>query len=621
MNVLLVIKHKKEIPLIIPWALTFARAEKAQLKILCVHQGLKKGEPRQIPIKGDDHGTTNSLLLSTIKFLQELNEADVVLVEPDETLEAKEHPLLSVSLYFREHPQVAQAALGFIDHEKAKLVICHHTPGDRKDDLGHQLLVSSPVQTLVLNGNNPPPKKGEASILVSISSGPHVQQALRTSHNLAESLESRCTALYIEADGGEDAEEVGLRQIKKVCQAAKIKLEDIDAEVVLADKPEVGIARALGNKNWDLVLLGASQKGIIRRIFFGNLAETVFRHRKQQAVGIVKSSIPMASRTLRIIDKLLNRYVPQLDREARVSLFESLQSGSNWSLDFIALICLSSGIASLGLIQNSTAIVIGAMLVAPLMTPMIGAGLGLVQGNTRLTSNAARSIIFGFLMALSIGFLSGLLTPIQSPTPEIIARGAPNLLDLFVAVLSGMAAAYAIARPGLSGALPGVAIAAALVPPITSSGIALSLGEAILAQGAASLFGINLLAIILGAAATLYALGARPDQKFSFSRVWVRRTLVGLIMATIIAAIPLAAGLFTYLQEDRPLGQSIEESMPKGPWSLAEYQRQDDDLLIVLEGPTALPQKQFRQLSQTLRQKLEGDLTIRVESKIIFTDR
>ena len=84
MNVLLVIKHKKEIPLIIPWALTFARAEKAQLKILCVHQGLKKGEPRQIPIKGDDHGTTNSLLLSTIKFLPELNEADVVLVEPDE---------------------------------------------------------------------------------------------------------------------------------------------------------------------------------------------------------------------------------------------------------------------------------------------------------------------------------------------------------------------------------------------------------------------------------------------------------------------------------------------------------------------------------------------------------
>ena len=144
--------------------------------------------------------------------------------------------------------------------------------------------------------------------------------------------------------------------------------------------------------------------------------------------------------------------------------------------DFFALMFLATTIAGLGLIQNSTAVVVGAMLVAPLMTPIVGVGLGLVQGNIVLVRYAAQSIAWGAGLALVVGLSLGLLLPLPELTTELAARGGPSLLDLGVAVLSGCAGAYAMSRPNLSAALPGVAIAAALVPPLASLGIVLANG-------------------------------------------------------------------------------------------------------------------------------------------------
>ena len=214
----------------------------------------------------------------------------------------------------------------------------------------------------------------------------------------------------------------------------------------------------------------------------------------------------------------------------------------------MALISLSTGIASFGLLQNSPAVVIGAMLVAPLMTPMVGAGLALVQDNVVLAKEAARSILFGFLTALLIGVLVGQLFGWVLPggrlTSELLARGGPNALDLGVALLSGLAAAYAIGRPSLSGALPGVAIAAALVPPISTAGISLARGHLANARGAALLFGTNLVAIVLGAAITFLLVGVRPrTAKQGKRRYWVRRIVVGLVLVLGVLAIPLGLGL------------------------------------------------------------------------------
>jgi len=163
-----------------------------------------------------------------------------------------------------------------------------------------------------------------------------------------------------------------------------------------------------------------------------------------------------------------------LDRERRISLVERVQNSSQWDFDFVALICLSTLIAGLGLLQDSTAVVIGAMLVAPLMTALVGAGLSLIQGNRRLIRNAACSVVLGFLLSFAIGLFLGLMaryfTDVTEHLPdEMKSRGSPGVLDLVIAFASGVAAAYAMGRPNLVSALPGVAIAAALVPPIATS--------------------------------------------------------------------------------------------------------------------------------------------------------
>lgn len=231
---------------------------------------------------------------------------------------------------------------------------------------------------------------------------------------------------------------------------------------------------------------------------------------------------------------------PTLERPDRVKLVERLQAESTWSIDFGLMLGFSAAIAGLGLLQNSTAIVIGAMLVAPLMTPLIAAGLGLVQANLELFRKSMVSMGLGVLASVAIAMVLGLLTPFWDLSLALVARGTPNLLDLFVAFFAGTAAAYAVSRPNLSGAMPGVAISAALVPPLATIGIAGVKGHFVLAAGALVLFVTNLVAIILGAAFIFWCMGFNVSWSGNRILPWVRRTLLGLILMSLLLSAPSA---------------------------------------------------------------------------------
>jgi len=187
-------------------------------------------------------------------------------------------------------------------------------------------------------------------------------------------------------------------------------------------------------------------------------------------------------------------------------------------------------IATGGLIQNSSAVMIGAMLVAPLMTPLLGAGLSLVQGNLVLLRTAMQSVIRGFILAVGIAFAIGWVWPDLHVTSEMAARGAPRVLDLMVAFVSGMAAAYAIGRPNLLSALPGVAIAAALVPPLATVGISLAMGQWRLSLGATVLFVTNIVSIVLGTACSFLAVGIRGSHTHGAFQSRSLRVAIGLIV-------------------------------------------------------------------------------------------
>ena len=246
---------------------------------------------------------------------------------------------------------------------------------------------------------------------------------------------------------------------------------------------------------------------------------------------------------------------PLLVREDRVALAERVRSSSAVDADFVVMMTLAAALASLGLMQGSTAVVIGAMLVAPLMGPLLGAGLSVTQGNLKLFRDSFVSIGLGVGIGFGVSVLVGLLNPGYEPSLEIEARGNPDLLDLGIALASGMAAAYAQGRPNVASSLAGVAIAAALVPPLAVVGVALTSGHPAIAANAAILLMTNLVAIMLGAGWVFRMLGVRVAKAEEEGPAWARRAVILLVMSAMMLSAPLFLNMIKQKQQgqDRPL--------------------------------------------------------------------
>ena len=184
------------------------------------------------------------------------------------------------------------------------------------------------------------------------------------------------------------------------------------------------------------------------------------------------------------------------------------------------------------------------MLVAPLMTPLLGAGLSIVQANTPLMRNSLKAVAYGFVVSL---FMSTAIAWMAVKLPlgsEILARTQPSLVDMAVAMFSGVAAAYCLARPGLSSALAGIAIAAALVPPVATAGIGLATGLSSVSKGAALLFSTNVVSIILGASATFFGTGIRDNTSKSGELKFTSVIFAILVVVAVALLVPFLAFLF-----------------------------------------------------------------------------
>ncbi len=180
-----------------------------------------------------------------------------------------------------------------------------------------------------------------------------------------------------------------------------------------------------------------------------------------------------------------------------VALNKALWRDAVPSLNFYLLLLLSSLICTLGLLGDSTAVIIGAMIITPLLNPTIGIAFSLSVGNRRLFKRAGLTLVTGFFVAMVTSIIVCNLVGLQNLSSEILQRSQPTLLDLGVAMASGVAGAFATSRVRVGSALPGVAISVALLPPISVTGIGFSLGDQEIAWGALLLFLANLCGIIL----------------------------------------------------------------------------------------------------------------------------
>lgn len=517
MSVAVLITDPNQPSQLIPWGARFARARATDLVVIVPRRGSGAKEWSYINLETEESAIGRS----------------IVRVAAEESLEttAKGGPL-SVRQLTAKNP-------GWVlcdevhDLHITLLIIptsSESKAGQHADDWPRSLFRNAPCDTMFLRDDAHQDFE-KMAVVVAVTGQDNDPAAIEYAENLASQNDGQLTALYVGPNVDQVSREVGYRILDRVIKSALgSRAKHVQRQVLLADSLIEGL-HAFDVSDVDLLLFGGRWQRNARRILDGNLfpdasPETL------PAVGVIRSGLPISGRLLQKLRRFVQRRVPQLDREHRISLVERIQSNSEWDFDFVALICLSTLIAGLGLIRNSAAVVIGAMLVAPLMTPIVGAGLGLAQGNLRLIKVGLQTVTRGFATAFLIGVVLGFLA-CREMTPEMHARGVPSFLDLIVALVSGVAAAYALGRPNLLSALPGVAIAAALVPPLAASGMALSLGEWSDAQGALLLFLTNIVAIILGTTTTFWSVGIRPEKRDKPTPAWPLWLFVGLVAATV----------------------------------------------------------------------------------------
>ena len=248
---------------------------------------------------------------------------------------------------------------------------------------------------------------------------------------------------------------------------------------------------------------------------------------------------------------------------------DSIRQGACFDRAFILSNLAATAIACAGLLGDSAATIIGAMLIATLMGPIMGIGLALVEFDNRLLRQSLAALAAGALLVLTAATVLGSIAPNAAPTQEMMSRTAPRLLDLVVALVSGAICAYATASPRLSAAIVGVSIAVALVPPLTTAGIFVARAQWALAQGAFLLTFVNIVAIQVGASIVLWLCGYRGEGRRGSASVasMLRRAAVSLLLMLGLVGTLTVHGLRLFAQNSYEAGvhQTLQEALAQRP--------------------------------------------------------
>jgi uncharacterized hydrophobic protein (TIGR00271 family) len=288
--------------------------------------------------------------------------------------------------------------------------------------------------------------------------------------------------------------------------------------------------------------------------------------------------------------------VADVDRMAD-ALFIEGPWRSKSSSKFWILLGLAAIIATAGVIADSTATVIGAMIVAPLMTPILGTALAVVLADHRHLVRSVGLVIGGALAVIAIAFVFGLIAAPPdafASNSQVDARISPGLIDLVAALATGTVGAFALVRSDISDTLPGVAIAISLVPPLAVVGLLLSVQRYADASGALLLFGTNVAAIIATGTVVLLLYKVRPAAASGdYEPGQLRgRTLVTVVALLFIVTIPLAIGTasVTFDQLLAAKARPVAQEWARGQgWEVAEVSVRDGGIVVVALGPLPNP--------------------------------
>lgn len=222
-------------------------------------------------------------------------------------------------------------------------------------------------------------------------------------------------------------------------------------------------------------------------------------------------------------------------RISREEIYEKVSEMSELTKIYMILVGSSAFVASIGLINDDVAVIIGAMIITPLIGPSIGLSLANVMGNKKFAYKAIKTNLIGILIASIISIIVGIVFPINPQNPSIVLRTDVARGSFFLALASGLAGSLAVTS-GLTSAFVGVMIAVALLPPLAAFGLLIGSGNYVLALGAILLFSVNFVCINLTATLSFIAqkIGPFEEEAVINAKIMRRKSLIIWIMILII---------------------------------------------------------------------------------------
>lgn len=453
-----------------------------------------------------------------------------------------------------------------------------------------RILQQAPCHLVVVKAHSTWPDRSlhhpePIKVLVPTAGGPNMPLAMDVALNLFG--QCQVTVFYLTKETGDETRlQERERWLMDLVQPW-IHNSRCQTKVVQADNIVKGVVAEA--EEYDLTVLGTTKEPFFSQLLFGAVPQKIAIANDRPTVLVKRFDGSFGSLAHRVWWQCTH-FIPKLSDEERVEVYKQVRRGARPKIDFFMMIGLATGIAALGLLLDSPAVIIGAMLVAPLMAAIMGLGLGMIQADVKLLRLAARATLRGMLLAIGMGLLIGFLLPQIDPTPgEIIGRTKPSLFDLGVALISGLAGAYALCRKDMSSSLPGVAIAAALVPPLATVGIGLAWFKMDIAQGALVLFLTNLVAIAAASGLVFFMLGFRPKlARRGRLNIFGGGVITSMILLVLMAWILWTLSLDSFLEarNERTITRVLTEQVSQmsasttlDTWKTLEPETEDDNSL------------------------------------------
>jgi uncharacterized hydrophobic protein (TIGR00341 family) len=298
---------------------------------------------------------------------------------------------------------------------------------------------------------------------------------------------------------------------------------------IIAHTDHIHTVEAIGEEHkvidqWHFESPDADQRQVIRLLVDDNNRQAIMDALQNQlgryeTTRIVVLPVEVTLPAIEVDDKETDK-VPDTKKVTssgltREELYQSISTSAELNNNFLLLVFLSTIVAAIGLIENNVAVVVGAMVIAPLLGPNIAFALGTTLGDNELILKSLKTNLAGLGLALGLALIIGLILPVDLNSEELITRTYVGIDSIVLALASGAAAVLSLTT-GLSSVLVGVMVAVALMPPTATVGLMLGSGQIELAFGAALLLAVNVVCVNLAAKVVFLVRGVKP-------RTWLEK--------------------------------------------------------------------------------------------------